>query len=206
MRMSHTVRTLIASDFLFNSGFSLFAPIFAVFVTGQIAGATLQTVGFAAALTQLVKALLQIPVAQYLDRNHGEYDDYYSMVTGSALVALVPFLYFFATQPGHVYALATLHGTGLALAVPPWYAIFTRHIDRMHENMEWSMESVAIGISGAGAAALGGILAEQAGFRVVFLIAGLFAVLGTVLQTRIYRDLRAFVARRQVQPLPDKTS
>lgn len=205
MRISHTVRTLITSDFLFNSGFSLFGPIFAVFVTQQISGGSVQVVGFAAAITQITKAVLQIPVAQYLDRNHGEYDDFYSLLSGSIIVASAPFLYFIATSATHLYAIQAWYGIGLALAVPPWYAIFTRHIDKMKENLEWSLESIAIGVSGAGAAAIGGILADIAGFRGVFLIAGCFAVLGVVLQLRIYRDLRAYVGRHQVKPTPDKS-
>ena len=205
MRISHTIRTLITSDFLFNSGYTLFGPVFAIFITRQISGGTVETVGFAAAITQIVKSVLQIPVARYLDRNHGEYDDFYSMVTGSFLTASVPFLYLAANVPAHLYAIQVVAGIGLALAVPPWYAIFTRHIDKMKENVEWSLESIAIGISGAGAAALSGILVSRFGFPSVFLIGGCFAVTGAFLQIRIYRDLRAYVGRHQVKPSLDKT-
>lgn len=204
MRISHTVRTLITSDFLINAGFSVFAPVFAVFITGQIAGGTIETVGFAAAIAQIVKACLQIPVAHWLDKNHGEYDDFYSMVIGSCIVASAPFLYIFASQVWHIYAIQAWFGIGTALSVPPWYAIFTRHIDAMRENVEWSLESVAIGISGAGAAALSGIVVAQFGFRWAFFVGGIFAILGVFAQIRIYRDLRRFVGRGQVEPLPDK--
>src|SRR5687767_15372 len=204
MRISHTIRTLIASDFLINSGFSVFGPVFAIFVTGQIDGGTVETVGFAAAIMQITKSVLQAPVARYLDRNHGEYDDFYSMITGSLLVSTVPFWYLTASAPEHLYIIQGVYGMGLALAVPPWYAIFTRHIDKMKENIEWSMESVAIGISGAGAAALSGILVTEFGFRSVFLIGGCFALIGALVQIKIYGDLRAFVGRRQVAAVPDK--
>ena len=204
MRISHTIKTLITSDFLINSGFSVFGPVFAIFVTGQINGGTVETVGFAAAITQIIKSVLQVPVARYLDRNHGEYDDFYSMVTGTLLVSTVPFLYLAASTPAHLYIIQGIYGVGLALAVPPWYAIFTRHIDKMKENIEWSMESVAIGVSGAGAAALSGVMVTQFGFRSVFIIGGIFSFLGALVQMKIYRDLRAYVGRRQVAPQPDK--
>lgn len=204
MRISHTVRILITSDFLINSGMTLFGPVFAVFVTEQVHGGSIETVGFAAAITQIVKSVLQIPVARYLDRNHGEYDDFISMVTGTLLFATVPFLYLFAGTPQHLYAIQVVAGVGLALAVPPWYAIFTRHIDAMKENIEWSLESIAIGISGAAAAALSGVMVANFGFQSVFILGGVLAILGGLLEIRIYRDLRAFVARRQVKPLPDK--
>jgi MFS family permease len=204
MRINHTVRTLITSDFFINSGFSVFMPVFAVFVTGQITDGSIQVVGFAAAIAQIVKAALQIPVARYLDRNHGEYDDFYSMVTGSIIVASVPFLYLMASEAWHVYVIQAWFGVGTALAVPPWYAIFTRHIDKMRENVEWSLESVAIGVSGAGAAALSGVVVANFGFRSAFMLGGLFAVLGAMMQIKIYHDLRRHVGHREVKPEPDK--
>lgn len=206
MRINHAVRTLITSDFLINAGLTVFAPVFAVFVTGQIVGGTIQVVGFAAAIAQIVKAILQIPVARYLDRNHGEYDDYYSMVSGTVLISLVPFLYIFAHTATHLYLIQVVFGVGAALAVPPWYAIFTRHIDLMRENVEWSLESIAIGISGGGAAALSGVIVTHFGFHAAFLVGGLFALCGAVVQIRIYTDLRAMVGRHQVEPKPDKNT
>lgn len=206
MRINHTVRTLVISDFLMNAGLSVFSPVFAIFVTGQITNGSIKAVGFAVAIAQIVKSILQIPIARWLDKNHGEYDDFYSMVSGSAIIAATPFLYLFATQVWHVYVIQALFGLGSALAVPPWYAIFTRHIDHMRENVEWSIESIAIGIGGAAAAAVSGILVGQFGFRAAFLIGGFVAILGMLQQIRIYRDLRLYVGRREVEPLPDRIS
>jgi MFS family permease len=206
MRINNAIRTLITSDFLVNAGFSVFAPVFAVFVTRQITDGSIQVVGFAAAVTQIVKVLFQIPVARYLDRNHGEYDDFFSMVTGSCLMAVTPFLYLFAERAIHIYTIQAVFGLGAALAIPPWYAIFTRHIDKMQENIEWSLESVAIGISDAGAAALSGIIVANYGFKAAFILGGIVAVTGALTQIRVYGALRRHVGRGQVEPLPDRTT
>jgi len=204
MKVNHVIKTLVISDFFVNAGFSVFAPIFAVFVTKQISNGSLEIIGFAAALVQIFKVTLQIPIAKYLDRNHGEYDDFYSLIFGSFLISLVPFLYLFATLPVHVYLISSLYGIGLAFLVPPWYAIFTRHIDKMKENIEWSMDSVSIGIASAGTAALGGILADKFGFYIVFLIGGVLAMFGSVQQIKIYKDLKAKVKQGVVKPQPSK--
>lgn len=204
MRINHVVRTFILADFFTNSGLSIFAPTFAVFVTQQITGGSVQVVGFAAAIAQLFKVVFQVPIANYLDRNHGEYDDFYSLISGNILIALVPFLYFFADQTLHVYLIQALFGIGMAMAIPPWYAIFTRHIDHFQESLEWSLDSTAIGIATAGAAALGGWLATDFGFRNLFLIGGILAVCGMLIQLMVYRDLRAKVRRGMVKPQPDR--
>ncbi len=204
MRINHVIKTLVISDFFLNAGFSVFAPIFAVFITRQVSGGSLEVVGFAAALTQIFKVGLQIPIARYLDRNHGEYDDFYSMILGSFLISVVPFLYLFARLPIHIYLIAAIYGMGLAFLVPPWYAIFSRHLDKMKENIEWSMDSVAIGIAGASTAALGGVLATRLGFQAVFLLGGALAIFGSVQQIRIYRDLKAKVSRGTVKAIDGK--
>ena len=205
MKINHVVKTLVLSDLYINAGFSVFAPIFAVFVTKQIDGGTLAVVGFAAAIFQIFKSGLQIPIARYLDKNHGEYDDFYSMVLGTSLIALVPFLYLFAAKANHIYMIQALYGIGAAFAIPPWYAIFTRHVDKMQENVEWSMDSIAIGIGAAVSAASGGLLAEKFGFQFVFVLGGVLAVFGATQQIKIFRDLKGKVSQGTVRPLPDGT-
>lgn len=204
MRINHTIKILVASDFFFNAGFSIFAPVLAIFVTKQIDGGTIQVVGFGAAIVQLTKSVLQIPIARYLDKNHGEYDDFISLMIGTVLFIMVPFLYLLASTTTHVYLIQGLYGMGLAFVVPPWYAIFTRHIDKSQENTEWSLDSVTIGVAAAGSAALGGYLAEHIGFQSIFVLGGILAAIGGVVQIRIFSDLRKHVPRGTVKPEPGK--
>ena len=65
MKINHVIKTLVFSDFLLNAGLGVFSPIFAVFITKQIQGGTLEVVGFAVAITQIVKVSLEIPIARY---------------------------------------------------------------------------------------------------------------------------------------------
>src|SRR3989338_215841 len=204
MRINHVIRTMIISDFYLNSGLGLYGPIFAIFVTKQIEGGSIEVIGFAAGITQLFKVVLQLPIAKYLDRNHGEYDDFYSMVLGGFLIAIAPFLYLFASKISHLYMIQAIYGIGLAFLVPPWYAIFSRHLDKRHENIEWSFESITIGIATAGSAAIGGVLANRLGFKAVFIASGILAVFGILQQIKIYKDLKAKVDQGQVKPQPDK--
>lgn len=204
MRINRVIRTLVTSDFLLISGFAVFGPVFAIFITQEIEGGHLAVIGFTAAIFQIFKSSLQIPIANYLDKNHGEKDDYYSLILGSFLIALVPFLYLMASRPIHLYIINAIYGLGAAFAIPPWNAIFTRHIDKMHESTEWAVESVAIGIGAASAAALGGIIAEKFGFQAVFLTAGVAAIAGAIVLTRIYSSLMAQAPRGQVLPKPNR--
>lgn len=206
MKISRVVKILVTSDFFVNSGFSIFAPVFAIFIAGQITGGSLRVIGFAAAVFQIFKSGLQIPIARILDKNHGEFDDFYSMIFGSLLISTIPFLYLLASTPTHIYIIQAIYGTGAAFTIPPWYAIFTRHVDKMRENVEWSMDSIAIGIGGAGAAAIGGILADKFGFNFVFTMGGFLVLFGALYQMKIYSNIRKEVSRGEVTPQPGRIS
>ena len=205
MKVNSVIRYLVIGDFFVNAGFSVFAPILAVFITRQIAGGTIATVGFAAAIVQIMKVIVELPVSKILDKNHGEYDDFVSLIFGSTLIALVPFMYLMASETLHLYLIAAIYGTGIGFVVPPWYAIFSRHLDKFQESFEWSLDSISIGISGAAAAAIGGVLAEKFGFNFVFVAGGIFAVFGGAMQLKIFSHIRRKVPRGQVKPMPDKS-
>src|SRR3989339_864850 len=204
MKVNHVIRTLVLSDFFVNAGFSIFAPVFAVFVTKQINGGSLEVIGFAAAIFQVFKVLFQIPVARILDKTRGEKDDFYSLIFGSAIISMVPFMYLFASEGYHIYLIQAIYGIGAAFSIPPWYAIFSRHMDKAKENVEWSMDSIAIGISGACAAALGGFLAQRFNFEMVFVIGGIIAIVGSSQQIRIFNDIKRKVRSGEVIPRPDR--
>lgn len=173
-------------DIMFFSAFGLIGPIFAVFVTNQIVGATIATAGFAATINLLTRALLQMPVARYIDRHKGEKDDFIFMVVGSTLISIVPFIYLFVAIPLHLYLAQVVLGVGGALANPGWYAIFTRHIDKGKEGTEWTLENVGVGLAAATTAAVGGVLAQRFGFHNLFLIVGILSLLGLVIQISLY--------------------
>ena len=78
--LNKVIKVLIASDFLLQSGWGLIGPIFAIFLTKQIAGGSLEMVGFIAATYWLTKSIVQPFIASYLDKNHGEIDDFRFLV------------------------------------------------------------------------------------------------------------------------------
>jgi MFS family permease len=175
------VLTMVYADFLLISGKGFLSPIIAVFIADQINGGSVAAVGFATMIFWVVKSAFQVPVSTYADSKRGEDDDYRLMLLGATASSVVPLLYyFFATEVWHVYVLQAMDGVAHAFFVPQWLAIFTRHIDKHRESSEWTLHSNAIGLGFASAAAIGGVLAERFGFRVVFLLVSAFMFLGTV--------------------------
>ncbi|PIR72317.1 MAG: hypothetical protein COU42_01765 [Candidatus Nealsonbacteria bacterium CG10_big_fil_rev_8_21_14_0_10_36_24] len=193
--INKVIKILVVSDFFLNSAWGLLAPIFALFIVQNITfGNTAQAAkvaGFSTLCYWTVKSFLQIPIAKYLDKNHGEKDDFLFIVLGTFLTGLVPIGYFFSSLSWHIYIFQVLHAVGMAMMVPSWYAIFTRHIDKGKEAFEWGLDSTFLGFGVGITGAIGGIMAAVFGFKLIFIL---------VAAMNIISVFCLLVIRKQISP------
>jgi MFS family permease len=180
---------LIKADFWFLSALGLVAPIFAVFVTSKLKDGSIEVAGFAVAIYWIVKSIFEIPVAKFLDKRKGERDDLAFLVVGYLVVGLIHFGYTQATLSWHIYILEAIYAIAMAIAMPGWSAIFTRHIDKGREGFDWSVEHVAYSIGTGITGALSGVLVMKYGFNFVFIVAGIVAIIGALTPLFIYKDV-----------------
>jgi len=180
---------LVLSDFTLMFGWGLVAPILAIFITDNIQGGDAKVAGIAVGLYWLLKSIFQIPIGGYLDKNHGEKDDFYFLIGGTLLMGLVPLGFIFATLPWHIYGLQVIHAAGAALALPAWCGIFTRHIGRGKEAQSWAWDSSALGIGAGISGILGGIIASAFGFTPLFIGVSVLGLISTVLFVFIKEDI-----------------
>ena len=180
---------MIASDVALLTGFGFISPIFAIFIKENIQGGGVEVAGFAMAIYWGVKSILQIPFGKYLDKVKGERDDLWFVVIGNILVTGAVFGYIFSFLPWHIYLCQGIYSLGMAMNIPGWCAIFTRHIDKGKEAFEWSTRSTFIGIGAGISGALGGIIAAKFGFNILFIGVGIFALASAFLPFLIYKDI-----------------
>ncbi|MDP3057311.1 MAG: MFS transporter [bacterium] len=180
------IKVLVLGDAFLNSGWGLIAPVFAIYIIQNIKGGDIMVAGFAAAVYWIVKSIIQMPFAKYLDRNHGEKDDFYAVFFGLLLVSLVPLGYMVSTLPWHIYAFQILYAIGMALVVPAWFGLYTRHIDKGKEAYEWSVYSTSFGFIAGISGAIGGVIAAAIGFKIIFLLISFF----TIMAATIFYSLR----------------
>ncbi len=174
------IRTLSVSDIVVFASLSMLGPILPVFIVGELPDGSLPAAGIAIGLQWVVRGLCELPVAYFLDKHEGEYDDFISLIVGSAIVSLVPFLFLFASNISHVYFIQMVYGLGFALNHPAWAAIMSRHVDAGHVAWEWGLYGVcySLGIGLAGIAS--GYLAGTYGYHAVFWLVGAISVIGSV--------------------------
>lgn len=166
------VKTLIMSDFFLNLGWGLLSPIFALFVLEKITindpAKAAEVAGFAALSYWISKSCIEIPIGRFLDKTPGEKDDFWFMILGLFIVGITPLGYLMSTEPWHIYFFQVVHAVGMAMTLPSWLAIFTRHIDKGKEAFEWSMETTSISMGAGIAGGLGGVVASVFGFKILF--------------------------------------
>ncbi|QQG44932.1 MAG: MFS transporter [Candidatus Sungiibacteriota bacterium] len=201
--MNLVIQSLIFASFIFETGFGLLSPIFAVFVTQQVGGGDVTVVGIAAGVYWILKSILQVPVGRFLDKKQGEDDDFWALFAGHFLMGLTVFLYQFARTPIHIYMLQGLLAIGGALLVPSWYAMFLRHVDKHKEGFEWSINSsLSYGLGTGGAGVLGGFLAKAYGFNFIFVTGAILVWASLLMLLVLRRNLR----NHQLPPIPKAPS
>jgi MFS family permease len=185
-----TIKFLILSDVVAVSARGLLGPVFALFIENYIVGANAAVVGIAATVYLLSKSLLQIPFAHLMDKIKGERDDFFMMVVGTLLSALVPLAYLFIHTPLELYLVEFLLGLAAAMAFPSFMAIFTRHIGREREGVEWGIYFTLVDLGSAVAAAVGGLLAIVLGFHVLIMGLTIVGLIGVFLLFPVRKHLR----------------
>ena len=175
--MHKTLKLLTISDILIFSGFGLVAPIISIFVKDNLIGGTLFAAGVASAIFLITHAILQIIFADIFNPK----DRRWMLLLGTLLIALVPFGYIFSTTIWHIFIIQFIYGVGAGFAYPSWYSLFSSYLEKKEGGFQWSVYNSSVSIGTAVTAAVGAWLAEQVGFRLVFLITGAISVLGLLI-------------------------
>jgi len=187
------IKILIISDFFLNLGWGLLSPVFAIFILKNIVAQDIskaaEVAGFSALFYWITKSILEIPIGRFLDKRRGEKDDFWFMVTGTFITGLVPIGYLFSFAPWHIYFFQVVHAVGMAIALPSWLAIFTRHIDKGKEAFEWGVETTSLSAGAGIAGGAGGIIAGMFGFGTLFISVSVFTLLSSGLLLLIKNNL-----------------
>lgn len=191
MVLNKIIKYLTISDLALLSGFSFISPIFPLFIVDKIQGGNMEVVGFAIGINVLVRAILQLPIARYLDKKRGDLDEYYFTIISTVMLGVTPLLYLVISTPAELYVVQIIYAVGFAMNYPAWMSLFTRHAEREREGSQWAVWSAVTGIGAAVAAAVGGVIGERYGFSTVLWLVFIVTILGAISLFKIYKPLKA---------------
>jgi len=180
-KVNRVVKYFVLADLALYAGWGFIAPMFSVFVVQEIVGATLVTVGVSAAVYWGSRAVVQPPIAMFLDRRGGEKDDFYTLVVGLVVISATAFLFVAVETISQLYVVQALHGIALGAYSVSWPAIFSRHLDKGRYALDWSLDRATLAGSTAATSIIGGFVANTFGFDVVFIAAGILSLVSALL-------------------------
>ncbi|MBD3248142.1 MFS transporter [Candidatus Falkowbacteria bacterium] len=189
-KISMVIRFLVISDFFIWGSWGLIYPIFAIYITDNIQGGGLAVAGIAYGIFVFTRSLFQIPIAIFADKTKGEKDDFWFMLSGTCLLILTPILMIYIDHIWQLYAVQVIHGLGNAAIYPTRMAIFTRHIDKKHEGLEWGIFQTMMDISLAFSAFLGGFIVSSFGWNTLLITRSVLYFLGALFVLGIYRQMK----------------
>lgn len=189
-KFSEVIRVMVLADVVLIGSVGLITPVFAIFISQDIPGASLASIGIAQAIYILSRSLFMLPFAVYIDRVKGERDDFWLMFFGTIIFGLIPLLYLLVDSVLHLYIVQFFYGLSGAMVSPAWNAIWVRHIDKGHEGVENAMYQTLFGLGAAMTATLGAVLAEKYGFEALFITSAIVSTMGTMFLLIIYKDMR----------------
>ncbi len=177
IKPNRLIAKLIITSFLVYASWGLIMPIFALFVTGEIEGGSMELVGLAVGMYWIVKSALQPFLAYRMDKVKGEHDDMKYLFWGAVIITIIPLIYIFTSAMWQVFVLEIVRGAGMAMIVPTISGVFTRHVDKDWESYMWSLQNTSLGFAYGFAAIFGGLMAVILGFKILFLMVSVFGAL-----------------------------
>ena len=187
------IKILIYSDFILNGAWGFVSPFFAIFIMQKITfgnpAKAAEVAGIAAFVYWIFKSILQIPLSKGFDKRMGERDDYWFMIFGLLVASIAPFGFLMATSPWHIYLFQLVHAAGMAMFIPSWNAIFTRHMDKNKAAFEWGIDSTFLGFSIGITGAIGGLMVALIGFKMIFILAGILTLGSALLLLLIHKNI-----------------
>lgn len=182
--MNKTIKLLMFSDLFIMTSFGLIDPILAIFYKENLIGGSIFAAGIASAIFLVTKSITQLPFSKYVDKFSYKKKVNW-LITGSIIIAIVPFIYIFAKSMNIIFIAQLIHGIGTGLAYPTWLGLWSTNLDKKHESYEWTLYSTTIGFGAALTAAVGAAIAEFIGFNYTFLLVAIISITGCLLLFRL---------------------
>ncbi len=174
-----TVKAFIVSETLVWSAWNLVTPIFAIFAVNEIPGSNIGIAGSVFSAYLIVRVICELLSGRYLMRSTAGLK-FKMSILGIILLSLAYLGFAFSNSLLLLFVFYGLAGIGMGIASPAKASLFSSHIDKRVETVEWGLYDAIVFIGMALAAALGGFIADKYGFRLLFILAAVLNLVGSL--------------------------
>ncbi len=173
------VKVFIVSDSLFYSALNFVTPLFALFVTLDVVGGTIQTAAYALTISFVARILSELTISRLISRLN-ENKKIITVIVSLLLITAAYFAFALAREIMQLYIIWAVIGFAQGIAFPAKLSLFSRHLDKNKEATEWGVSDALNMSLIALVTALGGYIAAKYGFSLLFLLASFTSLLGVL--------------------------
>lgn len=174
------VKAFIASETFLWSARNLIIPIFAVFAAEDVTGGSIELAASAFSIFLIVRVVFELITGKLVSEK-SEITLMKVTIAGMIFLSLSYIGLAFSENIWMVFLFfGGFSGIGLGIASPAKNALFSVHLDKKKETMEWGVRDSLVFGSMAASAALGGFIAGEYGFSILFILASIINIVGIV--------------------------
>jgi hypothetical protein len=168
--MNAAVKAFMLSESFLWPAWNFMAPIMAIFVVSSLPGARIETAGFGYSVQLIVRVIFELISGRFLAGSHTR-KKIYVIITGISIVSTAYLCLAYATTIHQFFISMGIVGMGFGLIAPAKNSMFSTHLDKDKESLEWGISDATVFIAIALAASLGGLIASNYGFHILFSLA-----------------------------------
>ena len=189
-----TVKAFIVSESLLWSAWNFITPIFAIFAVNEISGSNLSIAGSVVSIYLIVRVICELISGRYLMKST-EKIKFVVTIIGIILLSVAYLGFAFSSEMIHLFLFYGLAGIGMGVASPAKATLFSSHLDKRVETVEWGLYDAIVFVGMALAAALGGFIADKYGFRSLFILASIVNILAAIPYLAFVQSRKSFIEK-----------
>ncbi len=189
-KINPIIKAFILSEAFLWSAWNFTTPLFAIFVINDIEGGTIQAAATGYSLYLVTRVIFELISGRLLAKS-GDKRKFFLAIFGIFCLSIAYIGFSFSTTILQMFLFYFVVGIGLGTASPAKNSLFSIHLDKNKEATEWSLADAVTFICMALAAALGGFIATQYGFKSLFILASVInflSIIPYVLQINIRKS------------------
>lgn len=172
------VKAFIVGEMMLWSAWNSIYPIIALFAI-KLPGGDIKTAASAYSTYLVVRVVFELISGRMLI-NSGEIRKFCFTILGVGVLSIAYLGFARAISVYELFLFYAVAGCGMGIASPAKSSLFSTHLDKQRESLEWGMLDAAVFMSMALSGALGGFIAEQYGFSTLFYIALVINTVGVI--------------------------
>ena len=177
--MNPVVKAFITSEIFLWSSWNAIMPIFAIFAASQIPGGNTQIAASSYSIHLIVRVIFELISGRYFSKSK-ETQKFITSIIGIILISLGYLGFALTKNVPSLFLFYGFVGMGLGIASPAKNSLFSMHLDKNKEVMEWSIYDGFVFMGMAMSTTIGGFVANIYGFSFLFYLVAITNLLSII--------------------------